>query len=65
MRASRAYLTEPELLPELLGIDGCHDLRETLSDRLVARRTFHRRTYPSGTTGSSRRSDAASRGSQS
>ncbi|MFC4039996.1 MOSC domain-containing protein [Dactylosporangium siamense] len=34
-RAFRAYMTEPELLPELLEIDGLpDDLRETLSERL-------------------------------
>jgi MOSC domain-containing protein YiiM len=37
--AFRAYLTEPELLPELLEIDGLpNDLRETLADRLRQRR---------------------------
>ncbi len=38
-RAFRAYLTDPDLLPALLEIDGLPgDLRETLADRLLARR---------------------------
>ncbi|MCI4061173.1 MOSC domain-containing protein [Micromonospora sp. R77] len=38
-RAFRAYLTEPELLPELIGIDGLpDDLRETLAERLPRQR---------------------------
>jgi hypothetical protein len=38
-RAFRAYLTEPQLLPELVGIDGLpDDLRQTLTERLHRRR---------------------------
>ncbi|GIG92314.1 MOSC domain-containing protein [Plantactinospora endophytica] len=38
-QAFRAYLTEPELLPELVEIDGLpDDLRETLAERLLRRR---------------------------
>jgi MOSC domain-containing protein YiiM len=38
-RAFRAYLTEPQLLPELVKIDGLPDeLRETLAQRLIQRR---------------------------
>jgi MOSC domain-containing protein YiiM len=38
-RAFRAYLNEPELLPELLDIDGLpDDLRATLERRLSQRR---------------------------
>jgi MOSC domain-containing protein YiiM len=38
-RAFRAYMTEPELLPALVEIDGLPDgLRETLVERLVRRR---------------------------
>ena len=37
--AFRAYLTEPERLPELVEIDGLpDDLRETLAERLLRRR---------------------------
>ncbi|MFD6566190.1 MOSC domain-containing protein [Micromonospora profundi] len=37
--AFRAYMTEPELLPELVEIDGLpDDLRETLAERLPRRR---------------------------
>jgi hypothetical protein len=37
-RAFRAYLTQPELLPELVAIDGLpEDLRETLAERLAQR----------------------------
>ena len=38
-QAFRAYMTEPELLPDLVEIDGLpDDLRETLAQRLVQRR---------------------------
>jgi MOSC domain-containing protein YiiM len=38
-RAFRAYMTEPQLLPELLATDGLpDDLRETLAKRLRQRR---------------------------
>jgi hypothetical protein len=38
-QAFRAYLTEPELLPELVELDGLpDDLRETLAERLGQRR---------------------------
>ncbi|MEU5902978.1 MOSC domain-containing protein [Micromonospora sp. NPDC047527] len=38
-KAFRAYLTEPELLPELVDVDGLpDDLRETLAERLPRRR---------------------------
>ena len=38
-QAFRAYMTEPELLPELVEIDGLpDDLRETLAKRLLQRR---------------------------
>ena len=38
-RAFRAYMTSPELLPELVEIDGLpDDLRETLAERLSQRR---------------------------
>nr|WP_088971173.1 MOSC domain-containing protein [Micromonospora siamensis]SCG54996.1 MOSC domain-containing protein YiiM [Micromonospora siamensis] len=38
-RAFRAYLTEPELLPELLAVDGLPDgLRDALAERLPGRR---------------------------
>lgn len=37
--AFRAYMTEPERLPELIEIDGLpEDLRETLAERLLHRR---------------------------
>ena len=37
--AFRAYLTEPQLLPELVEIDGLpDDLRDTLAGRLKQRR---------------------------
>jgi MOSC domain-containing protein YiiM len=38
-QAFRAYTTEPQLLPELVEIDGLpDDLRETLAARLLPRR---------------------------
>jgi MOSC domain-containing protein YiiM len=38
-QAFRAYMTEPELLPALVEIDGLpDDLRETLAERLSHRR---------------------------
>jgi hypothetical protein len=38
-QAFRAYMTEPQLLPELIGMDGLpDDLRETLEGRLLRRR---------------------------
>jgi MOSC domain-containing protein YiiM len=38
-RAFRAYLTEPELLPELIEVDGLpDDLREALAQRRLQRR---------------------------
>jgi hypothetical protein len=38
-QAFRAYMTKPELLPELVEIDGLpDDLRETLAQRLLQRR---------------------------
>jgi MOSC domain-containing protein YiiM len=38
-QAFRAYMTEPKLLPDLVGIDGLpDDLCVTLSERLLRRR---------------------------
>jgi MOSC domain-containing protein YiiM len=38
-QAFRAYMTAPQLLPELVAIDGLpEDLRETLAERLHQRR---------------------------